>query len=40
MDSIIAGLFPFAIPLAGIDNQSMTFPNALNLPSLAGHSLA
>jgi hypothetical protein len=40
MDSIIAGLFPFAIPLAGIDNQAMILGCSMNLPPLVGRSIA
>jgi len=29
--------FPFAIPLAGLDNQAMTFAIAMNSPRLAVH---
>jgi len=30
-------MFPFAIPLAGLDNQAMTFAIAMNSPRLAVH---
>ena len=40
MDSIIAGLFPFAIPLAGIDNQAMILGFSMNSLPLVGHSIA
>jgi len=41
MDSAGGCLFHFiAIPVAGIDNQTMTFTIVMNSPPLAGHSIA